>query len=172
MRVILRDLKEAVPAMPLENSLPSLATQPTTNNVVMGRYVKGNPLYVRLMTPWSTSLLFQDSPSLLTYCIIFWDVIGFFFFLCAILSYTSFHLAFFALIWIIHVCWPSGCLLRKTFLTWQAYGILTFPVTWCSLSFRATLNTVLGLFNDLTDGWRVKMTVPPHQTNKMHKLPP
>jgi hypothetical protein len=95
MRVVLRDLEEVVPAVPLENFLPSLVTQPTTNNVVMGKYVKGNPLYVRLMTPGSSSLLFQDSPIFFTYCIIFWDVIGFFFFLCTILSYTFFHLACF-----------------------------------------------------------------------------
>jgi len=97
MRVVLGDLKGAVDALPLENSLPSFATQLTTNNVVMGTYLKGNPFYLRLMTPGSSSLLFQDSPTLSTYCIIFWDVIDIFFFLCAILSYISFHLACFCI---------------------------------------------------------------------------
>jgi hypothetical protein len=36
--VVPRDLKEAVDALPLEDSLPFLARQPTTNNVVIGRY--------------------------------------------------------------------------------------------------------------------------------------
>jgi hypothetical protein len=167
MRVVLRDLKEAVDALPLENSLPSLATQPTTNNVVMGRYVKGNPLYVRLATPGSSSLLFQDSPILFTYCIIFWDVIGFLFILLV-----------FCIEWFIHICWPLGCLLRKTFLWWQAYKVVTVPVTLCSTSFRATLYTVLCLFNDFKNWWREntchfwrdKMTNPLYQTTKCTNL--
>jgi hypothetical protein len=40
MMAVPRDLKDAVDALPLENSLLFLATQPTTNNVVMGRYKK------------------------------------------------------------------------------------------------------------------------------------